>query len=93
MNVAHENYTTIEKEMLVVVYFCDKLRSYIIWSEMIIYMDHATLLHFMMKQDAKPRLIRWVLLLQKFYMDIRDKKGSENVVAGHLSYLENEKGR
>ncbi|KAM1635051.1 hypothetical protein ACFXTN_011916 [Malus domestica] len=37
------------------------------------------------KKEAKPRLIRWMLLLQKFDIEICDKKGSENVVANHLS--------
>nr|GEW96667.1 reverse transcriptase domain-containing protein [Tanacetum cinerariifolium] len=43
----------------------------------------------LIKQDAKLRLLRWVLLLQEFDITIRDKKGSKNLAADHLSRLEN----
>ncbi|XP_052118980.1 uncharacterized protein LOC107493535 [Arachis duranensis] len=42
------------------------------------------------KEDAKPRLIRWVLLLQEFNVEVRDRKGNENQVADHLSRLPQE---
>ncbi|GKB31193.1 reverse transcriptase domain-containing protein [Tanacetum coccineum] len=39
--------------------------------------------------DAKPRLIRWVLLLQGFDIEIKDKRGAENLATDHLSRLKN----
>nr|GEW88312.1 reverse transcriptase domain-containing protein [Tanacetum cinerariifolium] len=55
----------------------------------IVYTDHSALKYLLSKQDAKPRLIRWVLLLQEFNIIIRDKKGRKNLAADHLSRLEN----
>jgi hypothetical protein len=43
----------------------------------------------MNKKDAKPRLIRWVLLLQEFDLHIVERKGEDNLVADHLSRMEN----
>ncbi|XP_050890543.1 uncharacterized protein LOC127095949 [Lathyrus oleraceus] len=53
-----------------------------------VYTDHAAIRYLIIKKDAKPRLLGWVFLLQEFDLDIRDKKGIENVVADHLSRLE-----
>ncbi|GJV32504.1 reverse transcriptase domain-containing protein [Tanacetum coccineum] len=89
MNNAQEHYTTIEKELLVVVYAFDKFRSYLIMSKTVVYTDHLALKYLFSKQDTKPRLIRWVLLLQEFTIEIKDKKGIENLAADHLSRLEN----
>lgn len=88
LNDAQLNYSTTEKEMLAVVFALDKFRSYLIGCKVIIFTDHAALKYLLTKKDAKARLIRWVLLLQEFDIEFRDKKGSENVVADHLSRLD-----
>ncbi|CAN6552424.1 unnamed protein product [Malus baccata var. baccata] len=74
LNDAQLNYATTEKELLAVV---------------IVYTDHAALKYLFSKKDAQPQLIRWILLLQEFDLEIRDKKGSANLVADHLSRLIN----
>ncbi|CAN6562547.1 unnamed protein product [Malus baccata var. baccata] len=87
LNDAQLNYSTTEKELLVVVFALDKFRSYLIGTKVIVFTDHAALKYLLTKKEAKPRLIRWMLLLQEFDIEICDKKGSENVVADHLSRM------
>ncbi|GJV04551.1 putative nucleotidyltransferase, ribonuclease H [Tanacetum coccineum] len=89
LNNAQEHYTTTEKELLAVVFSFDKFHPYLVLSKTIVYTDHSALKYLFSKQDAKPRLIRWVLLLQGFNIKIKDKRGAENLVADHLSRLEN----
>ena len=55
LNKAQEHYTTTKKEMLAVVYSCDKFRPYILGSKVTLYMDHAAIRYFMMKNEAKSR--------------------------------------
>ncbi|KAG7528280.1 hypothetical protein ISN44_Un202g000010, partial [Arabidopsis suecica] len=81
---AQRNYATTEKELLAVVFAFEKFRSYLVGSKVIVYIVHAALKYLMQKKDAKPRLLRWILLLQEFDIEVRDKKGVENGVADHL---------
>ena len=67
------NYATTEKVLLAIVFAIDMFRSYLVGAKVIIYTDHVALKYLLTKKDAKPRLIRWILLLQEFDLEIKDK--------------------
>nr|GFA89679.1 hypothetical protein [Tanacetum cinerariifolium] len=85
----HHPTSVKEKELLAVVYAFEKFRPYLFLSKIIVYTGHSALKYLLAKQDAKPRLLWWILLLQEFDVIIRDKKEAENLEADHLSRLEN----
>ncbi|GJZ24375.1 reverse transcriptase domain-containing protein [Tanacetum coccineum] len=89
MTDAQSHYATTKKKLLAVVYAFEKFWSYLVLSKTIGYTDHLALKYLLAKQDAKPRLLRWILLLQEFDVIIHDKKGVENLAADPLSRLEN----
>nr|GEX19135.1 reverse transcriptase domain-containing protein [Tanacetum cinerariifolium] len=85
MTDAQAHCTTTEKELLAMVYAFEKFRPYLVLSKSIVYTDHSALKYLFNKQDANPRLLRRVLLLQEFDITVRDKKGAESLATDHLS--------
>ncbi|GKD47178.1 reverse transcriptase domain-containing protein [Tanacetum coccineum] len=90
LNAAQQNYTVTEKELMVVVLAFDTFRPYLVLSKIVVNTYHSALRHLFKNQDAKPHLIHWILLLQDFDREIKDKKGTDNVAADHLSRIKND---
>nr|GEV04273.1 reverse transcriptase domain-containing protein [Tanacetum cinerariifolium] len=89
MTEEKSNYTTMENEMLAVVYAFEKFWSYLFMNKSIVYTNHFALKYLFAKKDSKARLLRWFLLLQEFTFKVIDTKGAKNLAADHLSRLEN----
>jgi len=88
LDATQSNYTVTEKEMPALVFAFDKFRSYLVGTKVIVYTDHVAIRYLFNKKDAKPSLLRWILLLQEFDQEIKDRKGTENQIVDHLSRLE-----
>jgi len=89
LNDAQQNYTTTEKEFLVIIFALEKFRPYLLGSKTVIFTDHSALKYLMTKKEVKARLIWWILLFQEFDLEIQDKRGIENVIADHQSRIPN----
>jgi len=71
---AQYNYHKTEKELFAVVFALKKFRSFVLGTKVIVFTDHAALRYLLKKKESKPRLIRWIFLLQEFDLEIKDKK-------------------
>ena len=73
LNDAQKNYITTENKLLVVVFALDKFKNYLLGTSIVIFTDHSALKYLLNKKDAKARLIKWIILLQEFNIQIKDK--------------------
>lgn len=78
----------MEQEFLTIVYEFEKFWAYLLGTRVVIHTDHDALCYLMEKKDAKTKLISWMLLLQEFEFEVKDRKDCENQVSDHLSRLE-----
>ncbi|KAL3322697.1 hypothetical protein AABB24_040004 [Solanum stoloniferum] len=72
LDCAQDYYKVTEKEMLALVFAFDKFISYLVGTKMIVYTNHVAIRYLFNKKNAKPRFIRWILLLQEFDLEIKD---------------------
>lgn len=81
-----KNYSTIEKEALALLLAVQHFEVYLSSGDRIVaYTDHNPLVFLARMSNSNQRLMRWALILQEFNLDIRYKKGVDNVVADALS--------
>ena len=78
MNKAQLDYATTEKEFLAIVFAFTKFQPNLVGNKVVVFTDHSVIKYLMTKKDANPRLIRWVLILQEFDVEIKDKKKGQN---------------
>ena len=72
LNEAQKNYTVTEQDLLAMVFAFEKFHSYMLGTRVIVHTNHFALRFLMAKKDAKPRLVRCVLLLQEFDFEVKD---------------------
>ena len=90
LNEVQKNYTVTEEVLVALDFAFEKFCFYLLGTRVIVRIDHSTLRYLMAKNDIKPSLICWVLLLKEFDFEVKDMKGTENQVVDHLFWLEDE---
>lgn len=87
LSKTEENYSTIEKELLAIVWACKYFRPYLFGNKFTLYTDHQPLIYIFNMKDPSSRLVRWRLKLEEYDYNIQYRKGSQNVVADGLSRI------
>lgn len=84
---SEENYSTIEKELLAIVWACKYFRPYLFGRKFVLYTDHKPLTYIFSLKDPNGKLIRWRLTLEEYDYEVRYRPGKQNQVADGLSRL------
>lgn len=85
-----ENYSTIEKELLAIVWACKYFRPYLFGRKFTLYTDHKPLSYVFNLKDPSSKLVRWRLALEEFDYEPKYREGKQNVVADALSRIKHE---
>lgn len=88
-NIHQVKYSTIEKETLALLLALQHFEVYVGSSNkpLIVYSDHNPLVFLRHMYNQNQRLMRWALAMQDHHLEIRHKKGCDNVIADALSRL------
>uniref|UniRef100_A0A3B3BUU0 Gypsy retrotransposon integrase-like protein 1 n=1 Tax=Oryzias melastigma TaxID=30732 RepID=A0A3B3BUU0_ORYME len=86
-NKHQQHYSTIEKEALALLMALQHFEVYLGSSHepIQVFTDHNPLVFLSRMYNTNQRLMRWSIICQNFNLDIRHKRGSENVLADALS--------
>lgn len=88
LNESESKYSTIEKELLAIVWACKYFRPYLFGRKFTIYTDHRPLVWLFKLREPNSKLVRWRLKLEEFDYDIVYKKGKLNLNADALSRIQ-----
>lgn len=72
---AQKYYAITKHELLIMVFAFEKFHTYFHGTGIIVHINHSALRYLTAIKDVKPRLIRLLLLLEKIYLDLRDRRG------------------
>jgi hypothetical protein len=90
LNLAKRNYTTIERETLVMVYALHKFKHHLLGNQFVFYVNHMALVYLVNKPKVFGKIVRWLLLLLEYDFKIVYKLGRSHLMAYVFSRLPNQ---
>jgi hypothetical protein len=78
-------YSVVEKELFGLLTAVRTFGVYFCCSGATVYTDHNPLVALARMKDHNRKILRWILEIQEFKLDIKFKPGKENILADMLS--------